>query len=454
MTSSPGASSEWELPARETSVPELRGAVQGFISGHGVSKAVLSDIALAVSEAVTNAVMHAFLDREEGTVRVGVRAGLDEIVVIVADDGRGMQPRADSPGLGMGLPLIGQLAASLDIRVPHGGGTELCMTFAAPGVRGPEVGLLRAPAGWEQLLDDVARVAQGAWPGEGVYRLVDLLVPAVADACAVDVVDERGTPQRFAGRIDGPDAERQSAWLASLRPRADAPRSATLAALTIGGVRLAELTDEHIAAVTTSAQDAAAMAATGIRWWVVAALREGDRLLGLLHLGTRPQRGRPSPDLLDLIGKIAERAARGLAGTQLVAELQRSRRRFEGILDVLAEAVTVNDAGGRVVWCNEAAVRLLGAESRDEVLGAEPGELVARFEIRHADGTPVRPDELPGRRALAGLDAPPLLARAVHRATGAERWLLTKATLLHDHERLAVSIIEDVTDTQAPPRQL
>jgi anti-sigma regulatory factor (Ser/Thr protein kinase)/PAS domain-containing protein len=452
MPSSPGAAAQWERPAREASVPELRGAVQGFISEHGAGKTVLSDVALAVSEAVTNAVMHAFLDREEGTVRVAVRAGVDQIVVIVADDGRGMQPRADSPGLGMGLPLIGQLAASLDIRVPAGGGTELCMTFAAPGVHGPEVGLLRAPPGWAQLLDDVGRVAQGAWPGEGVSGLVDLLVPAVADACAVDVVDEHGTPQRFAGRIDGPDGERQSAWLASLRPRADAPRSATLAALTKAGASLAELTEDHIAAVTTNPQDAAAMAATGIRWWAVAGLREGDRLLGLLHLGTRAARGKPSPDLLDLIGRIAERASRGLAVTQLVAELQRTRRRFEGILDVLAEAVTVNDVDGRVVWCNDAAVRLLGVESRDDVLRAEPGELVDRFEILHVDGTPVRPDELPGRRALAGLDAPPLLTRSIHRATGVERRLLTKATLLHDHERLAVNIIEDLTDAQAPPR--
>src|SRR4051794_21352226 len=128
---SPGTA-EWELPAREASVPELRGAVQGFASQLGAPATVLSDVALAVSEAVTNAVMHAFFDRDEGMVRVAVRAGTDEIVVVVADDGRGMQPRPDSPGLGMGLPLIGQLAASLDIRGPPGGGAELGMTFAAP----------------------------------------------------------------------------------------------------------------------------------------------------------------------------------------------------------------------------------------------------------------------------------------------------------------------------------
>jgi PAS domain S-box-containing protein len=446
--SAPDPAAEWELPATEQSVPELRGAVHGFVSGHGAPRSVLADVALAVSEAVTNAVMHGFVDRDQGTVRVAVRAATDEIVVLVIDDGRGMQPRPDSPGLGMGLPLIGQLASSLDIRIPPGGGTELCMTFAAPGVLPgkPVLGAERA-----ELLEDVSRVAGGAWPGEGVARLVDLLVPRVADACAVDVVDEAGRPQRFAGRVDGPDSARQSAWLAGLRPRNDAPGSATWGALSQGGVRVAELTPEHIRAVTTNEADARAMAETGIRWWIVAALRAGDRLLGLLHLGTNANRGEPGEEMLELVAAIAERAARGLAATQLVAELHRTRSRLEGILDALAEAVTVHDAGGRVVYANDAAVRLLGAASREEVLDAEPGELSRRFEITRPDGTLLKESDLPGYRVLAGEDAPPMLTRTTDRESGRARWLLTKATLLDDVQRLAVNIIEDVTDTQGAP---
>ena len=132
--------------------------------------------------------------------------GADELTVIVTDDGRGMRPRPDSPGLGLGLPTIGRLAALVDLRVPEGGGTELSMTFVAPGVSGPGRARDHEPVPSE-VLDAVARTAQGAWPGEGVERLVDLLVPAVADACAVDVLDATGYPERFAGRIDG-SAER------------------------------------------------------------------------------------------------------------------------------------------------------------------------------------------------------------------------------------------------------
>jgi serine/threonine-protein kinase RsbW/stage II sporulation protein AB (anti-sigma F factor) len=434
-----GPVAEWALPAHEASVPELRSAVQAFAAAQGADRALLTDLALAVSEAVTNAVIHAFFDREPGTVRVCASAGVDEVLVVVADDGRGMQPRPDSPGLGMGLPLIGQLTAHFDIRVPEGGGTELSMTFAAPGVRG-QGGALDV----DRLLDDVSRTAVGAWPGDGVARLVDLLVPAVADACAVDVVDEAGHPQRFAGRIDGPDGERQSAWLAGLRPRVDAG-SATSDALANGGVRLAELTPEHVAAVTTNPEDAAAMTATGIRWWAVASLHRGDRLLGLLHLGTRPSRGKPLPEWLDLVAAIADRAAGGLAGARLVAELDRTRRRFEGILDVLAEAVAVIGADGRLVYANDAAVRLFGASSALELTRAAPGELLARLAFTHPDGTTVERSELPGYHAISGETPAPLLVRSRDPADGSVRWLLIKATVLDDEEKLAVNVIEDVT---------
>ncbi len=344
------ARNEWELSAHPESVSAARTAVRGFAEAQGVDELVLIDVALAVTEAVTNAVLHAFLDRPPGTIRVAATTGAGELTVVVTDNGIGMRPRPDSPGLGLGLPTIGRLAALVDLRVPEGGGTELSMTFVTPGVRGPVFDT--------DLLDAVARTAQGAWPGEGVERLVDLLVPAVADACAVDVIDPTGYPERFAGRIDG--STEDSAWLASLRPRADVPRSATRAALETGSTHVSELTLDLIARITTNDDDAARMAETGIRWWVVVPLGEA----GLLHFGHLPARGRPSDEVLDFLTAIGDRAAAGLAHRQLLAELQRSRRRFEHILDVLTEAVTVRDANGRVVYAN-AAARELG----DDITG-------------------------------------------------------------------------------------
>jgi serine/threonine-protein kinase RsbW/stage II sporulation protein AB (anti-sigma F factor) len=59
----------WALPAEAASVTVLRSAVREFASAHGAEATVLTDVALAVTEATTNAVVHAFVDRKPGTVR-------------------------------------------------------------------------------------------------------------------------------------------------------------------------------------------------------------------------------------------------------------------------------------------------------------------------------------------------------------------------------------------------
>lgn len=87
---------------------------------------------LAVSEAVTNAVVHAFRTAEEpGSVSVTVTVVPHErIEVTVRDDGMGLAPRDDSPGLGLGLPLISTLADETEHREPADGpGFELWMRF-------------------------------------------------------------------------------------------------------------------------------------------------------------------------------------------------------------------------------------------------------------------------------------------------------------------------------------
>jgi len=89
----------------------------------------LSDIGLAVSEAVTNVVNHAYVEQEVGQVRVEVDVGDHEIAVSVEDDGRGMTPRPDSPGLGLGLPLIATLAVRVETQGRRLGGTRVCMWF-------------------------------------------------------------------------------------------------------------------------------------------------------------------------------------------------------------------------------------------------------------------------------------------------------------------------------------
>jgi serine/threonine-protein kinase RsbW len=71
-------------------------------------------------------------------VEVEVRRPDGYLCVYVRDHGSGMRRRPDSPGLGLGLPLISQTAWDLDVRAARAGGTEVLMRFelSGRGVRG------------------------------------------------------------------------------------------------------------------------------------------------------------------------------------------------------------------------------------------------------------------------------------------------------------------------------
>ena len=120
-------------PALASQIPAIRGAVAEVARDLGASDDVLVQINLAVSEAATNAVQHAYRDRpsaEAGDVRVIVRTGYgDSLVVRVHDRGMGLAPRPDSAGLGLGLCLMTHDCARLEIRRPPGGGTEVVLHF-------------------------------------------------------------------------------------------------------------------------------------------------------------------------------------------------------------------------------------------------------------------------------------------------------------------------------------
>jgi anti-sigma regulatory factor (Ser/Thr protein kinase) len=116
------------LPARAENVAVVRHAIGGLGDALGISDQVLSDVKLAVTEACTNTVVHAYPDGE-GPLEIAAYVGDDRVTVVVRDEGRGIVPRTDSPGLGLGLPLIATLAEALELGTGAEDCTEVRMTF-------------------------------------------------------------------------------------------------------------------------------------------------------------------------------------------------------------------------------------------------------------------------------------------------------------------------------------
>jgi anti-sigma regulatory factor (Ser/Thr protein kinase) len=106
----------------------------------GLDELAIGDVKLAVSEAATNALVHGYRNGT-GTIRVEARVGNGELVIAVCDTGLGMSPRTDSPGIGLGLPVIAKVARRLEI-LDDQPGTRLRMAFDCPHSPGPEVSAL------------------------------------------------------------------------------------------------------------------------------------------------------------------------------------------------------------------------------------------------------------------------------------------------------------------------
>ena len=115
-------------PAVAETVPRAREAVTRFAAGAGASPEQLEAVRLAVSEALTNAVVHAYRG-SAGSINVTAALAEGDLWVLVADDGRGLRAGGGKSGLGIGLALIARVSDYFAIVKRSSGGTEVRMRF-------------------------------------------------------------------------------------------------------------------------------------------------------------------------------------------------------------------------------------------------------------------------------------------------------------------------------------
>jgi serine/threonine-protein kinase RsbW len=116
------------LPARPENVAVVRHVLDALAEALALPKPVIEDMRLAVTEACTNVVRHAY-EGSEGTIDVVVRPRDDSLEVSVSDEGHGIGPSSDTAGPGLGLPLIAALADTLEIERRRDDGSRLVMRF-------------------------------------------------------------------------------------------------------------------------------------------------------------------------------------------------------------------------------------------------------------------------------------------------------------------------------------
>jgi anti-sigma regulatory factor (Ser/Thr protein kinase) len=209
------------VPARAENVALARQALAGVIDALRTPPALAADIKIAVTEAATNAVLHAYPDGD-GPLELHVLVAGARLDVIVSDRGVGLDPLGagdDTPASGFGLSLIAALSGSFAVS-SSAEGTRVRMSFdsnpdeallepgdaASPGAGGPgppdaglAVDLAPGPLAAPVLGRIVALLA--ARGDFSIDRLSDaqLITDAIATHAAARSLDGRVT-----ARIDRP----------------------------------------------------------------------------------------------------------------------------------------------------------------------------------------------------------------------------------------------------------
>jgi serine/threonine-protein kinase RsbW len=109
------------IPAKAEYITLVRLALSGLSQLRPLDDETLGDLKLAVTEACSNSVRHAYRDGREGAVQVVYELHADRLVVEVCDDGEGFTAADHAPSVdgslsegGLGIAIIRELADELE----------------------------------------------------------------------------------------------------------------------------------------------------------------------------------------------------------------------------------------------------------------------------------------------------------------------------------------------------
>jgi serine/threonine-protein kinase RsbW len=118
------------IPAKAEYITLCRLALTGLGQLRGIGEDTMADLKLALTEAVSNSVRHAYGPDGEGSVDVRYELRPDRLGIEVVDDGEGFDPARESEPVGeelseggLGIAIIKSIADEFELR-------------SSPGVRG------------------------------------------------------------------------------------------------------------------------------------------------------------------------------------------------------------------------------------------------------------------------------------------------------------------------------
>jgi PAS domain S-box-containing protein len=305
----------------------------------------------------------------------------------------------------------------------------------------------------ELLIEAGAVLASSLELATTMSQVARLTVPRVADLCVIDLRDDDGSIREVAVAAADPEIAAPLEAMRREHPLDPAGGHPVARVIRTGEPELlVEMTSALMRSFAQGSEHAKFMIDHRYHSAVVAPLLARGRTLGALSVLRLGESEPYDVADLELACELARRAATAIDNARLFSELRRVEQRLEAVLVNVAEAITLTDDRGQMVFANQAAADLLGASTPAELMSASPGTIMPRFLVLDEQGHELGLERMPGRRLFEGESPEPLLVRNIVRATGEERWLIIRSSPVTDPESgrilYAVNVFENITEVK------
>ena len=284
-----------------------------------------------------------------------------------------------------------------------------------------------------------------------------LAVPHIADWCTVDMRIEEGIQQLALAHVDPEKVQ----WARELNrvnpPDPQAPTGVPNVLRTGQPEFYPVIDDAFLVAAAHNEEELALLRLIGFRSVMVVPLLIAGKAIGAITFVSAESGRYYTQADLSMAEELASRAALAIQNAWLYREAQQSRNQLNIILQGVADGILVYTPDNRLLYGNEAAARMTGSTSVQELLATPPSEIFSRYELIDEQGQPLPPTLLSHRRVFAGEPAAQSVIGYTEKGTGQPiRWSLVTSRPVRDENGevvLVISIIHDITERMMVERR-
>ena len=241
-------------------------------------------------------------------------------------------------------------------------------------------------------------------------RLARLLVPVLADYCAIDLIDASGAIRHVESNHHDPAKMSLVRALQRYAPASmEHHGSRMIEALQSGEVMLHDhVTDEHFRAHAHDEEHLRILRLLGPRSYLMVPLLARGRALGAIELVYTDSLRRHGPAALEVARDLARRAALAVDNARLHAEVQEQARTLTAILSASVDNLYIIDGAGQYRYVSMGGAHVLGHEPADmqgktwQALGL-PAEIMEQVDRQREE---VMATGVPQRHVIHALETP------------------------------------------------